>query len=273
MTALENCPICGYDKFKQYPLGDPWSHFYECERCGRFQASDQLFFFSDVKEQLSKVAYILSGLSRELHETGGKYPTFTIENYEALTKQFPVPDVSNIEEKLQKLLLRLRERTEYFGQVIELGEIELAVPLAYAKNAHELEALLKLMSEKKIAYVKIIEPATIVGEKNVTPKTRSARITLLEAGWDLSNSLGKQNQESDKGFIAVWFDESMNESIDAAEQPLVMRASAQFVFVMSIFLNELWIRHSAKSGRVDLLSLTLQALALACISKPDSRTD
>lgn len=192
----------------------------ECNRCGSYVITMELLIYQDVKQNLQRVGYILSGLTRELRETKQKYPTFTTENFEAQTKQFPVPDVNNIEEKIQKLVVRLREKTEYFGQVVELGDIELAVPLAYAKNSRELEALLKLMSEKKIAYVKIFEPATIVGEKPVAPRTRSVHVTLLEAGWDLSKSLGKQNQESDKGFIAVWFDDSMNESITAAEQAI-----------------------------------------------------
>ena len=219
MAALENCPICGYSKFKQYPRHD-WNYFYECDRCGQFEATHDLMIFNDVKERVRQVGYILSGTARELSETGGKYPTFTVENFEARAKQFPAPDVNNIEEKIQKLLLRLKEKTEYFGQVVDLGDIELAIPLAYAKNAHEFEAILKLMSEKKLVYTKFFEPATIIGEQPPVFKIRSVRVTLLEAGWDISNSIGKKNEESDIGFVAVWFDDSMNESITAAEQAI-----------------------------------------------------
>ena len=211
MTALENCPICGYEKFKQYPLRDPWSHFYECERCGRFQASDQLFFFSDVKEQLSKVAYILSGLSRELHETEGQYPTFTLENYDGLTKRFPVPDIKSIEEKIKKLLQRVREKTQYFGEEVKLGDIETVVPLAYAKNSDELIALFTLMTEKKLAKIGVLSNEHDDGKRTV-------KMTLSANGWDLTNSLEDKNKESDRGFIAVWFHDSMNQNIDAAEE-------------------------------------------------------
>lgn len=223
MGELVNCPLCDYPGIKQHQRQQFDTYYMECRRCGSYVITMELLIYQDVKQNLLRVGYILSGLTRELKETGQKYPTFTTENFEAQTKQFPAPDVNNIEEKIQKLVVRLREKTEYFGQVVELGDIELAVPLAYAKNARELEALLKLMSEKKIAYVKFVEQGQIIDPDVPTspvPRNRKVQVTLLEAGWDLSKSLGKQNQESDKGFIAVWFDDSMNESITAAEQAI-----------------------------------------------------
>lgn len=206
MTELKSCPICGYNKIKQYPLQDPWAHFYECERCGQYKASDMLMHFSDVGEKLREVGYILSGLTRELQETGGKPPSFTPENYEAFTKRFPVPDINNIGEKIQKLLQRVREKTDYFGEDIELGNIETVVPLAYAKNAKELIAIFTLMTEKRVAKIGVTDG--------------SVKIALTANGWDLTNQLGDKNKESDRGFVAVWFHDSMNENIDAAEQAI-----------------------------------------------------
>src|SRR3989338_11572359 len=194
MTELKNCPICGYYKIKQHPLRNPWAHYYECERCGPYEASDQLFFFADVREEMGKVGYILSGLARELYETGGKPTSFTIENYEALTKRFPVPDVNNIGEKIQKLLQRVREKTEYFGEEIKLGDIETVVPLAYAKNSGELIALFTLMTEKKLAKIGVLTNENDDGKRTV-------RMTLSANAWDLTNDLGDKNKESDRGFI------------------------------------------------------------------------
>lgn len=213
MKDLESCPICGYDKIKQYPLQDPWAHFYECGRCGRYQASDMLMHFSDVGEKLREVGYILSGLTRELHETGGKPPSFTTENYEAFTKRFPVPDLNNIGEKIKKLLQRVRAKTQYFGEEVKLGDIETVVPLAYAKNPEELIALFTLMTEKKLAKIGILNNEKDDGERTV-------RMTLSANGWDLTNTLEDKNKESDRGFVAVWFDDSMNENINAAEEAI-----------------------------------------------------
>lgn len=220
MTALTNCPLCNYPGIKQHQRGSFDMYLMECERCGTYIISYEVLIFSDIKAEFGKAGYILSGLTRELQETGGERPTFLTTNLETQLKHHLVPNVGRIEEKIQKLLLRLREKTEYFGQEINLGDIELAIPLAYAKNSRELQALLSLISEKNLARVGYTEPAKFVGTTDMAPAIRSVKITLLEAGWDLTNSYQKQNTDSDRGFIAVWFDESMNESIVAAEQAI-----------------------------------------------------
>lgn len=134
---LTNCPICGFHKFEKYP-SNSLSHneFFRCERCGEFEASGNfLAGFQDVKRKISEVGYILSGLARELYETDQEMPVFMIKNIDETLKHPLVPDVTSIEEKIQKFLQHLRKKTEYFGQEIDLGNIETVVPLAYAKIA------------------------------------------------------------------------------------------------------------------------------------------
>ena len=151
---LNECPICGYDKFERYQANSSsFNEIFRCERCGDFEADSEIIIFSDVKKEIRKVGYILSGLARELYETGGNMPLFTIKNLKETLKHHLVPDVSSIEEKTKKLLQRLREKTEYFGQEIDLGNIETVVPLAYAKNSNELIALFTLMNEKKLTKI------------------------------------------------------------------------------------------------------------------------
>jgi len=186
-------------------------YFFECGRCGEFEVSwEFLHNFSDVGGEIKKIGYLLSGLARELYETKSPHPRFLYKNIEETLKSYLIPDVSRIEEKIQKLLQRLREKTDYFGQEIELGDLETVVPLAYAKNSHELIALFRLMTEKKLAKVDVT-----TNEKD--DGLRRVKITLSENGWDITNALQKTNKESDKGFVAIWFDDSMNESIGAIE--------------------------------------------------------
>ena len=214
MGETKNCPICGYTEAKQFSRSSRnLGGFFQCKRCGEYEASHDLFIFSDVKERVQKVSYILSGLARELFETGANPPSFSLENFEALAKQFPVPDVKSIEEKIKKLLQRVREKTQYFGEEIKLGDIENVVPLAYAKNSDELIALFTLMTEKKLAKIGILNNESDDGKRTV-------RITLSANGWDLTNTLEDKNKESDRGFVAVWFHDSMNENINAAEEAI-----------------------------------------------------
>ena len=210
-TNFTHCPICGFNKFKKYDRsGGRDVYFIQCERCSEFEITKECIIYRDIKEKVDKVGYILSGLARELYETGSTMPTFTTKNFEEYAKNYPVPNTDRIEEKIQKLLQRLREKTEYFGQEVELGNIETVVSLAYAKNAAELVALFTLMTEKKLAKIGVT-----TNEKD--DGARRVRITLSANGWDITNSLEKGNKESNRGFVAVWFDESMNESINAIE--------------------------------------------------------
>ncbi len=211
MPSLTHCPICGFHKFRQFPPDSRDVYFFECSRCGEFGISDRCLLYEDVKKKIGEIGYILSGLSRELYETGEKYPTFYTDNFENYAKKYPVPDVDSIEEKMQKLLQRLREKTEFFGQEIEFEDIETAVPLAYAKNSDELMALLGLMKKKDLADTKIINSAD--GKKEI-------KITLSENSWNIANSLIKSNKGSERGFVAIWFDDAMNESIGAIAEAI-----------------------------------------------------
>lgn len=214
MNTLTSCPICGYHKFKQFPRPLNDVYFIQCYRCGEFEITEECIIYRDIAEKINKVGYILSGLSRELYENGGKRPTFKTTNIDDHIKSYLVPDLTHIEEKIKKLLQHLRAKTEYFGQEIELGEVETVVPLAYAKNSHELMALFTLMTEKKLAGVGVTTNERDDGARRV-------KITLSANGWDITNSLEKENKESDRGFVAIWFDDSMNESISAIEEAII----------------------------------------------------
>lgn len=211
--ALTNCPICDFPGIKQFSRsGD--MYFMQCARCGEYEISWELLKgFVDVKDKINEVGYILSGLSRELNETGNKYPTFTIKNLEADLKHYLIPNIKSIEEKVQKFLQRVREKTKYFGEEIKLGDIETVVSLAYAKNSDELIALFTLITEKKMARIGVIKNENDDGKHTV-------KITLSVGGWDLTNSLEDKNKESDRGFVAVWFHDSMNKNIDAIEEAI-----------------------------------------------------
>lgn len=204
---LTNCPICNFHRSTFRENASRGIFSIKCQRCGEFSISRDCIQYLDVKEKISKISYVLSSLSRELYETKGEPLQFTTTNLEEYARHYLVPDVNNIEEKIKKFLQRLREKTEYFGQEINFKDIETVFPLAYAKNSEELMALLTLMTEKKLAKIKVISNSDV----------KSVKILLSANGWDMTNSTQKENKESNKGFVAVWFDESMNENINAIE--------------------------------------------------------
>ena len=157
-----------------------------------------------------KIGYILSALSRELFEIGSRPPKFLTDNIEQYVKSYPVPDMNDLQSKAEKLIQRLREKTTYFGEPIELGDIQTAYPLAYAKNENEFKALLRFLDEKKLTQSSFVRDSDVL----------FVGATLLADGWELSNRLEKSNESSEQGFIASWFHETTDESILAIEEAI-----------------------------------------------------
>ena len=48
----------------------------------------------------------------------------------------------------------------------------------------------------------------------------SVKVKLLSGGWNLTNKIGAESNNSDRGFIAIWFDDSMSENIKAIESAI-----------------------------------------------------
>lgn len=206
MAKQEACPICSFPNANVEKDLLARNSFIDCKRCGRYEISEKCLLFD--KEKLSNIGYILSGLSRELTETGGIPPKFLQENIDELIKNYPVPDISNIEEKAKKLLQRLKEKTESFGDLVTLSTKD-DYPLAYAKKEDELIALVNLLEESNLLKIK--------GDAS-----RAIIVQLSASGWSVVNSLQKANKESTQGFVAMWFpeDNSMDDSMNAIEEAI-----------------------------------------------------
>jgi hypothetical protein len=200
----DKCILCGKSEgIKVYPISGS-SDIYRiiCPRCGEYKISHECFRYTPLP---SPDIYLLSGLVREKNESD-EYPEFLTTNIENQKKSYPVPDSNNIEAKAKKFLERLKARTEYFGQSIPIL-YQSDYPLAYARNDSEFTALLDFLREKKLI--------TIGGEDNA-----SCQVTLSAGGWSLVGTLEATNKDSEQGFVAAWFDESMNESIAAAQEAI-----------------------------------------------------
>ena len=213
-TTIITCPICGQkEATKQEAFDRRTLQWVACARCGTFGISRQLVIFEDVKKKVAKVSHLLSGLARELKETRGIPPTFTLDTLDETLRHPLIPQANSIEEKIKKLLQRLREKTEEFGQEVDLGDIETVVSLAYAKSSNELIALFALMTEKKLAKIGVVSNERDDGKRRV-------RIALSANGWQIAESQEKKNKESDRGFIAIWFDDTREETIKVLEQTI-----------------------------------------------------
>ncbi len=186
-------------------------YWFWCPTCGNYAISGTLVAVirgggGDYKQN----AHIASGLVRELMETHAKAPEFTTTNFQELISRYPVPDVTDVRAKAEKLLIRIREKTSHFGQSVELWHTR-DYPLAYAQNVKEFEALLGVLEEDGLIQMT---------EKRMGVGGRTDAVTVRPAGWSLVRSLQGTNSKSEQGFVAIWFDDVMNESITAIEQAI-----------------------------------------------------
>lgn len=176
----------------------------KCDRCGYYIISwEALQFTEDVA--LKVKGYILSALSRELQEIGGGELRISITEIPKLIKHYLVPDVSNIDEKVGKLLKRIKEKTTYYGETVKFVH-GTDYPLSYAQNESEFIALLELLKESN--FIKRSDAE------------RGSNIALTALGWRQASDLVSTNAPSNQGFIAIWFDPagSMDDSIAVLEQ-------------------------------------------------------
>jgi nucleoside 2-deoxyribosyltransferase len=206
--SLTRCPICDHVNFEQHPIRSRDSYLFKCFRCGEYVISWEMLQMILVQTNSNDtVKAALSGLARELYETKQEYPTFLSTNFRQLATSYPVPDLNSIEDKAMKLVQRVKEKTTYFGEDIDLGDIEVAYPLAYAKNSIEFLALCEFLKGKGIASY----------TQHQSTNTKIVRVILTAEGWDLAKKQNDKYTDSQKGFVAIWFDDSMNESITAIE--------------------------------------------------------
>jgi len=205
-----DCPLCKYPNIKTQGDGAlSTNYFVDCVRCGNYSISDQCLLAS--KGRLEEIGYILSGLTREINEEGitiDNRPKFLTTNLDEYLKDFRIPNINSVEDKAKKLLQRIKDRTKFFGEKIELDSTK-DYSLAYAKNEDEFRALFALLNKKKL---------TNIGTDYREYPGGTAKIVLEATGWELANNIKGRNKNSEQGFIALWIKEDRIEFKEAIEK-------------------------------------------------------
>ena len=222
MPEDQRCILCDYSPVVIRPTGLTDSSIVNCSRCGRYEASGTLLAALPGEPGWGVAnGYVLSALTRELNSSRNEVPKYDTSNIKDLIKRYPVPDLGNVEEKAMKLLERLKEKSTYFGETVSLDH-RLDFPLAYAKNHEEFIALANLLKESGLVDVK-------------SQNTANNIVALTAKGWGISH--GKDNRGSEQAFVAVWFHDSMNDSIAAIESAIT-KSGFKPVCIRNEFFSE-----------------------------------
>jgi hypothetical protein len=183
-TAPE-CPLCGGPP-KYMGRVPNYSDVtgVECERCGRFKITEDAMIAMKQEQKA-----LLSAYCRRLSE-GGELPTIlssTIEEcIRALPQYTPLEKLDNLLERMGRMSPALGEYTTF--------NPDTDYPLLIARSSGEIEFLLK--------------------------ELRSSGYT----GWWRLEEIRKTGRLSNRAFVAMWFDKSMDDLYANAIEPAIRDA-------------------------------------------------
>ncbi len=210
-TVTRTCPICTQNA-ESHDF-DSWSCI-DCRICGKFKCdTDYLTHFQIHRGQFYLGPYneiprhLLSGYIREQSERNSDYVILSLEsdNVEIIKRQ--IPRDNDVLEKSRKLLHAIERRTKHPGEIIELN-LEQDYSLAYSHNEEEFRYYLEYLKD--------------IGQINDAGSTHGFWAGFITVdGWRAIESYKVPNAESEKVFVAMWFDKQMDDAYINGIQPAI----------------------------------------------------
>lgn len=201
MIANE-CALCG-KVITPTNFGD--LHDFTCPRCGQYRCTTE--FLLDCRNMEHRNHVALSGAMRSAAVRGEYPPVLTTTTYQAYLAQAP----KTISEKAFALLAALVRMTPNFGDEFNVS-FENDWPLAYAGSKSEFQALIAYLHERHFIVHR--------------PLNLEHRIFVKAEGFEELELRKRQNSQSEKAFIAMWFHSDLKQVYD--EQIAVAVADAGY---------------------------------------------
>jgi len=194
-----NCPLC--NKVARSHISEDMArkHYYNCPRCGEYFTSS--LFMQMVSNTLSENdKSALSGYVRETMSLGKQDITISYENYQDILNS---PIVArNISDKLKKLILFVRRRTDGLGYRVPVDP-DNDYTLCYAASPLEFIALAQ--EAQRLGYLIY----------------RASVLQLTYEGMFFAEKLIDETNVSDSAFVAMWFSPEMKDVFDNSIKPAI----------------------------------------------------
>lgn len=167
-------------------------YYVKCPCCGEYEITEEAFedLPHELENKYKKKKHLISGYLREVNELGIKADLIKTNNLELFINNSYVP--TNMIGKIDKLLMFINRRTEYFGQEISRDDLRCA-SICYAFNAKELESYIDVLFQ--------------YGDLQKGPFTG---LMLTVKGFNRIYELERKKVNSHQAFVAMWFSDSMN---------------------------------------------------------------
>jgi nucleoside 2-deoxyribosyltransferase len=193
------CPLCKHEVPVRtfFPAGDGRFTVFHCPRCGEFGADKQCI----LALRDSGPDPLLSGVARQMAEAGETL-RLTYTNLAEARKLAP----ATIGDKTRRLLRAIVKNSQYPGQSVELVR-QRDYPLVFGNNGDELDFFLDHL--ESLHWLK----------KDADPADISCTVTAR--GWTEFEKDKSANIESEKAFVAMWFDPGMAAAYEHAIKPAI----------------------------------------------------
>lgn len=174
---------------------NPLSEYsFNCKNCGKYRLSHIIWKDRDhdTMQLIKRTRQNISGYLRECTEKNITLPMIKTENLIEFYENSFIP--ISIEDKINKYLLFILRKTEYFGCVIKQTVLCNHPAICYAHNLEELHEICSYLKDRN--YIEY------------HPETDNHGYKLTFLGMEKANSL-MTREDSKQGFIAMWFDDQM----------------------------------------------------------------
>ncbi len=207
MTGKKACPLCG----TECDINSSSTFNYNtivCPVCGEYNLADRAkHYLNNRKDNL----YIISGVTRNFYETQDKEGAlFGITNKMIMDDatfqaEFISKSPKSVLEKTSLLLQYIARNSKHPGHEILVAFND--YPICFCKNAEELTFHLRGLEDigDIMRLHRVIEGYTLF---------------LTAKGWQRVENLNKPNMESKQAFVAMWFNEQMDEPFEKGILPL-----------------------------------------------------
>lgn len=188
------CIFCGNQmEVSEIPTKEMYDCF--CPNCNNYKITREAFndLPHDLQRKYKDQKHLISGYLFEMNDAGLSPEVITTSNVEYFFNNSKVPH--NITGKLDKLLLHLFRRMNFFHQFVKT---KLDIPaIGYAKNSEELRNMFHAL--KELNYI------------NASPISDSHEIDVLITleGINKVEILQNKGIDSTQVFVALWFDDEI----------------------------------------------------------------
>jgi hypothetical protein len=193
---LDNCPLCdGVPERSHYEINRDVLGV-SCPRCGRFKITSEALVGLRAEHKP-----LLSAFCRRAVR-GNNFVTILSSNIEQLVASLPEYSPP---EKLDNLLQLMAEMTLGPGEFTRFDSAR-DHPLLIAQGQNEVEYFTQELLKREL----------LNGDLG--------GLGLTMSGWERLEQIKKTGHASTRGFVAMWFDDSMHEVYDGAISPAISQA-------------------------------------------------